>query len=269
MKFAQVIAGRIVYLYSKYNIKKYNLGIFHKDSQPICPCYSNYLWHSTGVVLRAKKIFETNKYTNNKINFMEWPRSGSLEIDKITAKYIKRTFQIKIKYLNIVNKKPHNKKNTYQVRTVGLYDYIRDLFLIYKYVKDSVYEKITSRQKVLLIAHETNINNQPYNHLEKELKIACKKNNLLLITKCSHNFWIKFVQRICFLKTIKFILKETINLKITKLSDFHFIFFYIATKKFEENLSNYYKDNSIISVGTTYIDWLRMDRFYRACKNWH
>ena len=130
VRYAQVNAARIVYLYSKYSIKKLNLGIFNKDSQPICPCYSSYLWHSTGVILRAKKIYETNKNSINKIEIMEWPKSGSFVIDEIISKFIKRTFGIKIKYLKIVNKKLHNKKNIYKVKTVGILDYIKDTFLI-------------------------------------------------------------------------------------------------------------------------------------------
>ena len=125
IKFAQEGSGRALFLYSRFMSIKYKNFYHSTYFQPLCPCYGYYLFFFDSAFLRAKQIYNTNLKSRSNYRFMEWPKSGCLELDIIAEKYIKSKLGLRVEFKNRCNLISFNKDRLFKIHPITFVDFLR------------------------------------------------------------------------------------------------------------------------------------------------
>ncbi len=271
---AEAISAKILHAYSRYMIRKYELGFYSHYSMPSVPYFTLYLSHINGLILRAISINKINLEKGKKSQKIIWLASGCRELDILSKRYIKRKYNLDVSLIRFSFKYLNSSGYYYKPRRIGLRYFIWHLLSLYRPIKSIDNEiKFSSRAKekslerIMFLGHESSASNAPFNYLPERIKDFISNKNITLVKLLPREVGIKNSQRIasffetCF-KVNKLIKKgKTINFK-----GLHFMFFYFASVRHEKNLVQLMEKLKIKFLITAYFDLIYGPNYTRAAK---
>ena len=242
----------------KFKFSNYNHSIFKT-----CPRYEDYYGHINGLLIKAKRNLNSNKY------YLNYPPTSCKELDLIIKRFLFKNYKINIFYKNRIKLK---KNIRYKNFRFGFNYLIRDVIFDLRprnldVIKDKNFYKINkSNSNVLILSHNSFYGNDAYINLPKKLSIFFKKENINSDIILPFDIGITIIEK---LKNLKIILKKLIRcnlISFLKLSDYHFIILELYNQIYKTKLKKYFSRKKFIFIICSYINDRYEPIYYEAAK---
>ena len=254
---------RILNLYTRYMLKKFQFPKYDHSLFKTCPRHENYYRHINGLLINAKKNLFNGKY-----NLIYSP-TKCIEIDLIVQRYLFRQYKINLKYSNKAKFKINTGYDSFKLSFIkAIKDIIFDLRARRDnhQIKKEFYRKINAKKNILIIAHDSRTNFDAYKNLPNKLSIFFNKKNLNTNIILPADIGISIIEKI---KNFNYIFKKLFKLTLTnnlKLSDYHFIILELYNYLYKKKLKKIFFKKKIKAIICSYIDNRYLPLYYEAAK---
>ncbi len=248
----------IRYMLNKFEIRKYNHYIFEN-----CPRYSFYLWHLNGIIINAKK------YSLQKKSKLIYNPTRCKEIDILVKRYIRRKYKIS---LTFSNKLIPYKVGWYKKFNYSLFKFLKDLIFDLKEVKSKSSKKGQNlrnsfKSSILILTHKISEKNKPYNNYEIKISNFFKNSDKKIISMRPNEIGLTIKDKLRNSFYIFKVLSSKLRIKrFTKISDIHFIIFQTYNDIYKNKLKNYFIENKIKKIISSYITLRYEPIYFEAAK---